>query len=558
MRSIFSNCLVNDILSIVTNCSLCKLCRSPVQFQPITLISTMLNFPNDVLSLHGAEFYELIKQSCGDIVVEALKVQEISSVDSLLRIENIFSFFDYESQYLRSIKEKIGIYLNDGSFIVKPGILIKVNTLLKALQNLDESHTLTTTTNPNIILSGVTLEKFPFLQQIIQFLQNSDDAYKSELIFLYEFIENTFSNLTQSKSRYRYNDHIKRFGLTLFLLGGRNLYQFIYLNLPGALPHVSSLQKTIDESSQGLPEGNFRYEMTKQYLVSMQSEYVFCAEDCTAVVPKVVYNSRLNTFIGFSLPLFNGFPLVKFYSTDSFQQLENWFTTTTQSTLLNIQTVQPLGSHTNDLSPYLLSAYGTDGRYTSNHIISRWIEIFENFRARSIRVLGYSTDCDSKYLRSMRIITRFFTSSANTIPHLDNYAFNINLNADWIWFYLKPQQLFICFQDPIHIATKLRNRLLSSTATMLLGNESMNINYLVQMIDRFSKLEHGLVKSDVIPKDRQNYSSCTRISSDSVIETLKKMQNTSAIRIYLQVSQGIGSSKKFFWSDNSSRFFSDK
>jgi hypothetical protein len=72
---------------------------------------------------------------------------------------------------------------------------------------------------------------------------------------------------------------------------------------------------------------------------------------------------------------------------------------------------------------------------------------------------------------------------------------------------------------------------------MLLGNESMNITFLMEMIDRFSKLEHGLVKSDVLPKDRQNYSSCTKISSESVLETLKKMQHTKAILIYLQVSQ---------------------
>ena len=496
----------------------------------------MLALPDDALSLQNEEFYQLIKQTCGDTVVEALKIQEISSVDSLLRIENIFSFFHYESQQLRSVKEKIGIYLNDGSFLVKPGILIKVETLMKALGNLVDTHELMTS-KPSIILADAILQKFPFLREIIHFVQNSDDACKPELRFLYQFIQSTFSNLSQSKSRYRYNDYLKRFGLTLFLLGGRNLYQFIYLNLPGSLPHVSILEKTIEESSQGLIEGNFRYELAKQHLVSNQSKFVFGAEDCTAITPRIVYDSRSNAFVGLSPPLLDGFPQIKYYSTDSFQELKSWFTTKNRSTLLNIHTVQPLGSQATNLSPYLLSAYGTDGRYTSNDIIARWIDMFEKFRVKGIRVLGYSTDCDSKYLRSMRIITRFFASPPHPISHLDNYGFNIILNPNWNWFYLRPEQLFICFQDAIHIATKLRNRLLSSTASMLLGNESMNITFLMEMIDRFSKVEHGLVKSDVLPKDRQNYSSCTKISSESVLETLKKMQHTKAILIYLQVSQ---------------------
>lgn len=499
-------------------------------------MSTAINFPDDVLFLHDNEFYQFIQQTCGHIVVELLKIQEISSVNSLLRIDNIFSFFTLESQYLSSIKEKIGIYLNDGSFIIKPGIMIKVETLVNDLRKLNQlqiSHAV----NDDIVVSYETLQKFPFLQQILKFIQNSEDTLSPKLTFLYQFIEITFSNLMQPKNRYRYPDHIKRFGLTLFLLGGRNLYEFIHLNLPGSLPTIPSLHTAIVQSSQEIIEGNFRYELATQHLACKQSEYVFCAEDCTAVIPKVVYDARSNTFIGFSLPLSKGFPQIQYYSTNNFRQLENWFNAEYKSNLMNIHMIQPLSSQAIDLPPYLLASYGTDSRYTANDIILRWKKIFEKFREKHIRVLGYSTDCDSKYLRSMRVITGFFTKSMNRNELFGDHAFVLASCSQWVWFYLRPQQYFLCLQDPTHLTTKLRNRLLSSKASMMLGNESININFLLQLIKDFSKLDHGLVKSDIVPKDRQNFSSCIKISSDCVLQTLEKMQNTRAICIYLKVSQ---------------------
>ena len=164
------------------------------------------------------------------------------------------------------------------------------------------------------------------------------------------------------------------------------------MNLPGSLPNVSTLQESIVSSLQELTEGNFRYELAAQHLATKQSKYAFCAKDCTTVIPKIVYYSRSNNFIGFPLPLCNGFPQVEYYSTDDFQQLEHWFLTITQATLLNTHVIQPLPSQALHLSPYMLSAYGSDGRYTSSDIVLRWKTIFARFQEKSIHILEYSTD----------------------------------------------------------------------------------------------------------------------------------------------------------------------
>ena len=100
---------------------------------------------------------------------------------------------------------------------------------------------------------------------------------------------------------------------------------------------------------------------------------------------------------------------------------------------------------------------------------------------------------------------------------------------------MRNRQLILFFQDSIHLCTKLRNRLLSSRATMLLSGELINIDHHIQLIESSSKINHNLVKSDILPKDRQNYSSCEKISNKSALDELVSIPNSRGTQIYLQV-----------------------
>ncbi|CAF3356689.1 unnamed protein product [Rotaria socialis] len=107
-----------------------------------------------------------------------------------------------------------------------------------------------------------------------------------------------------------------------------------------------------------------------------QSTLGFVAEDATAVVPKVTYDIKSNTFIGFSLPLdSNGLPIQNSYSTDSFTRLEEWYSDIKRATLLNAYLIQPLSSSFH-ISPYIFAAYGTDNKSESADVISRWYKIY--------------------------------------------------------------------------------------------------------------------------------------------------------------------------------------
>lgn len=100
---------------------------------------------------------------------------------------------------------------------------------------------------------------------------------------------------------------------------------------------------------------------------------------------------------------------------------------------------------------------------------------------------------------------------------------------------MRNEQRVVFFQDGIHLCTKLRNRLLSPNATMLLGDKLISINHLVQLIESSSKLNHSLVKSDVLQKDRQNYASCEKISNEAALSGLTSIAASQATRIYLEV-----------------------
>jgi hypothetical protein len=89
-------------------------------------------------------------------------------------------------------------------------------------------------------------------------------------------------------------------------------------------------------------------------------------------------------------------------------------------------------------------------------------------------------------------------------------------------------------QDPIHIATKFRNRLLSKVAKLKMGDYSIDDQDLIDLIKSKNKIEHNLIKCDVNPKDKQNYVSCLRISSEIVLNLLEKNKNAKGTYVYLQ------------------------
>lgn len=143
----------------------------------------------------------------------------------------------------------------------------------------------------------------------------------------------------KSSNRYRYSKEIEQFALVLFLLAGRQGYEFIGLNLPGSIPCLLTLSVHLNQTREEFLEGQFRFESMKTYFESTNVKYVFASEDCTGIVQKISYDRNSNSFIGFCPPLqIDGFPHISSFNIDSFSELERAFDEQKISSLLNIIT----------------------------------------------------------------------------------------------------------------------------------------------------------------------------------------------------------------------------
>lgn len=149
----------------------------------------------------------------------------------------------------------------------------------------------------------------------------------------------------------------------------------------------------------------------------------------------------------------------------------------------------------------------------------------DSFFRFGIKVAGISGDGASYMMKAM-VYNSGFNSSAN-LNHSFNDVYEI-----------------ICFlQDIIHIATKLRNRLLSIIGYILFGNKIVSVSHLKMLIDLVAKSVHGLVYSDICPDDRQNFASLQKIMDPNVRAALAKHVIDSEGTIeYLRICQEITSS----------------
>ena len=97
-------------------------------------------------------------------------------------------------------------------------------------------------------------------------------------------------------------------------------------------------------------------------------------------------------------------------------------------------------------SPFIRSAYGVESTFTAENILARWRWIYDQSMMRGIRIADFSTDCDNRYLSSMRIPSGFFT--ANIAPPLRDHpdAYDVNLPTHWTWYYLNARQTFAFMQ----------------------------------------------------------------------------------------------------------------
>ena len=75
----------------------------------------MLNFPSPVLSISSSDLHNLIRDHCGEEIVDLMLAQKIYDIQTLLRVDDLFAIVYLPTNDYRAVKERVAIQLFDGT-----------------------------------------------------------------------------------------------------------------------------------------------------------------------------------------------------------------------------------------------------------------------------------------------------------------------------------------------------------------------------------------------------------------------------------------------------------
>ncbi|CAF3239657.1 unnamed protein product [Rotaria socialis] len=84
---------------------------------------------------------------------------------------------------------------------------------------------------------------------------------------------------------------------------------------------------------------------------------------------------------------------------------------------------------------FILSTYGSNNKATATDVLKRWLYIYNQFLRQGARAIGFSSDCDARYLRAMRLCTRFFAQLPNLNLVKQKDDFHLQILERWSWFF---------------------------------------------------------------------------------------------------------------------------
>lgn len=173
---------------------------------------------------------------------------------------------------------------------------------------------------------------------------------------------------------------------------------------------------------------------------------------------------------------------------------------------------------------YCLAIFGTDNRFTAADVTKRWQYIKLNLKERGVIVLGFGSDGDTRLLKAMRQGAQLSSSTDSPRP-------------EWGWFRANysSEDCASYIQDTVHIATKLRTRLLNDKIKLRIGDFYATAKQLEQMIADHSKDKHLLTKSDLKLVDKMNFKAAEKLCSNNVINLLEKAPQNQGVVAFLKL-----------------------
>lgn len=130
--------------------------------------------------------------------------------------------------------------------------------------------------------------------------------------------------------------------------------------------------KYISKKKNTIVEGEIRAEALSEYCDKMNvPRKIWLSEDASGIIPTVAYDPSSNQLIGLVLPINErtGMPITFSFVPETLDQIEDQIKNNEKSTLVYVVLAQPLSEN---VPPFIVSIYGTDNRFQSRDILSRW------------------------------------------------------------------------------------------------------------------------------------------------------------------------------------------
>ena len=324
------------------------------------------------------------------------------------------------------------------------------------------------------------------------------------------------NNEDRAKRGYRHDMVIKDFAAALFCLIGRSGYELLQANLGGAIPTVCTVERMI--SKKKLSEGKFYFDGLKEHLLDwMAPPFVHIHLDDTRVKNRVEYDQPTNRYVGWCLPIKNGIPDINAFVLETYEEIKHAFECETVAKYAHCIVVKSVSIV---VPSFVLFVLGTDSKYDSSVIISRFSFISSELKKRGITVVSSGADGAGPFLKAMMIESGLFKKTLLS-----------NLPKNWSFFNIpnfKEDNLY--FQDHVHLLAKLRSRLLNPSNLLIIGNDAASRVHLLHVLHMFPKSRHNLSLKCIDSKDKQNYASITTILSNDVECCLDEISNVLKTR----------------------------
>jgi len=373
------------------------------------------------------------------------------------------------------------------------------------------------------------------LTSLLQQYANSkeENVTKCFTPILKELVTNAQKNAAKDSTQRRHPTILKQFATALFIYSGPLAYEFMYHNINGALPSLRTVQRAVYSKYQTIDEGSFRFDELLMYLEKHNAPHcISIGEDGTRLISRIDYDGETDRCVGFVLPSNSttGLPDVNAYKADSFEAIRSMFTTATIAKYAYVYMAQPLCQRT---PPFCLACIGTDNKFDGKQVMLRWNYIYTECKKRGIVVLSFGGDGDSRVMRAMKDIA-FPNDSTNPFQISPKHVLNApNIPKTWLeWFKATPSSVSLV-QDVVHLAVKLKSRLLKVSVVLPMGPYLATSSHLRMLQLSLGKDVHSLREKDLNHKDKQNFNAVERIVK--VAHLLAQFPEALATQHYIKV-----------------------